>query len=36
VSAVILGSMSIEQLEANLAAADLELVSDAHPLSVPS
>jgi myo-inositol catabolism protein IolS len=36
VSAVIPGSKSIEQLESNVAAADLDLMSDAHPLSVPS
>jgi myo-inositol catabolism protein IolS len=34
VSAVIPGSKSIEQLESNVAAADLDLVSDAHPLAV--
>jgi aryl-alcohol dehydrogenase-like predicted oxidoreductase len=33
VSAVIPGSKTIEQLEGNIAAAELELVSDAHPLS---
>jgi myo-inositol catabolism protein IolS len=33
-SAVIPGSKTIEQVEANIAAAELELVSDAHPLSV--
>lgn len=34
VSAVIPGSRSIEQLESNVAAADLDVVSDAHPLAV--
>jgi aryl-alcohol dehydrogenase-like predicted oxidoreductase len=34
VSAVIPGSKNIEQLESNVAAADLDLVSDAHPLAV--
>ena len=34
VSAVIPGSRTVEQLEGNVAAADLELVSDGHPLAV--
>jgi len=34
VSAVIPGSKSIEQLESNVAAADLDLVSEGHPLAV--
>jgi myo-inositol catabolism protein IolS len=36
VSAVIPGSKTVEQLEGNVAAADLDLVSDGHPLAVPS
>jgi myo-inositol catabolism protein IolS len=36
VSAVIPGSKNVDQLESNIAAADLDLVSDAHPLSVTS
>jgi aryl-alcohol dehydrogenase-like predicted oxidoreductase len=36
VSAVIPGSKSIEQLESNVAAADLDLASGPHPLSVPN
>ena len=35
VSAVIPGSRTIEQLEGNAAAAELDLVSDDHPLAVP-
>ncbi len=35
VTAVIPGCRSIEQLEGNAAAADLDLVSDAHPQSAP-
>jgi myo-inositol catabolism protein IolS len=34
VSTVIVGCKSIEQLESNVAAADLDLVSDAQPLAV--
>ena len=34
VSAVIPGSKTIEQLEGNVAAAELDLFSDDHPLSV--
>jgi myo-inositol catabolism protein IolS len=34
VSTVIVGCKKIEQLESNIAAADLDLVSDAHPLAV--
>jgi myo-inositol catabolism protein IolS len=34
VSAVIVGCKNIEQLESNVVAADLDLVSDAHPLAV--
>jgi aryl-alcohol dehydrogenase-like predicted oxidoreductase len=34
VSAVIPGSRTVEQLEGNVAAADLELVFDGHPLAV--
>jgi myo-inositol catabolism protein IolS len=34
VSAVIPGSRTIEQLEGNVAAAELDLVSDEHPLAV--
>ena len=34
VSAVIPGSKTIEQLEGNVAAATLDLVSPAHPLTV--
>jgi myo-inositol catabolism protein IolS len=36
VSAVIPGAKTVEQLESNAAAADLELVSEAHPLAVTS
>ena len=35
IAAVIPGSKTVEQLEANVAAAELDLVSDAHPLSLP-
>jgi aryl-alcohol dehydrogenase-like predicted oxidoreductase len=35
VSAVIPGSRTIEQLEGNAAAAELDLASDEHPLAVP-
>ena len=34
VSSVIPGSRTVEHLEGNVAAADLELVSDGHPLAV--
>jgi hypothetical protein len=32
---VLVGSKAEEQLAANAAAADLDLVSEAHPLAVP-
>jgi myo-inositol catabolism protein IolS len=35
VSAVIPGSKNVEQLDGNVAAADLDLVPDEHPLAVP-
>jgi myo-inositol catabolism protein IolS len=35
VGAVIPGSKTIEQLEPNVAAAELDLVSNEHPLAVP-